>query len=232
MTTSELSPAPAAKLTGKESRFSPWLTKIIYPVGRVFLPTYFSAIEISGQEHVPPTGAVIIAPTHRSRWDSLLVPYVVGPYVTGRDVRFMVSQNEMRGVQGWFVRRLGGFPVDTNRPGLSTIRHSMELLHQGEMLTIYPEGNLFYDGGLHPLKPGLARIAMQTIASNPELALKIVPIVFKYSRPEPQFGDRVSIAIGKPLDVVDYREQTTKVGTQNITADLTLSMKQLTSEVN
>ena len=106
-----------------QSKFSPWLTKIIYPIGRyLLLPGFFREIEIIGQEHIPATGAVILAPTHRARWDSFLIPYVAGPYATGRDLRFMVSMDEMKGVQGWFVRRLGGFPIDTTKPSIAIPR--------------------------------------------------------------------------------------------------------------
>jgi 1-acyl-sn-glycerol-3-phosphate acyltransferase len=156
---------------------SGWLTKIIYPLGQyVVLPGFFREIEIIGREYLPQTGAVILAPTHRSRWDPILVPYAVGPYVTGRSSRFMVSIDEVKGIQGWFVRRLGGFAIDTNKPSIASIRHSVELLHAGEMLTIFPEGNIFREGTLAPLKKGLSRIAMQAESSKPGLDLKIIPV--------------------------------------------------------
>jgi 1-acyl-sn-glycerol-3-phosphate acyltransferase len=211
-----------------QSGCSPWLTKIIYPLGKyLLLPGYFREIEIVGQEYIPLTGAVILAPTHRSRWDSLLIPYAVGPYVTGRSSRFMVSLDEMKGLQGWFVRRLGGFPVDTTKPGIASIRHSVELLHQGEMLTIYPEGNIFRDGTLHPLKQGLARIAIQSVSLKPELDLKIIPISLNYEHPVPKFRDRVSIQIGEPLQVQNYGQFSTKIGAEQLHQDLTRSLADL-----
>jgi len=72
-----------------------------------------------------------------------------GRGVTGRDLRFMVSADEVRGIQGWFD--LGGFP--DKHPAITTLRHE-SLLQQGEMLVIFPEGNIFRDGSLHPLKLG------------------------------------------------------------------------------
>jgi 1-acyl-sn-glycerol-3-phosphate acyltransferase len=137
----------------------------------------------------------------------------------------MVSSDEMTGVQGWFVRRLGGFAVDTNKPSISSIRHSVELLHQGEMLTIFPEGNIFRDGTLHPLKKGLARIAMQAEALKPGLDLKIIPISLNYEHPEPKFRDRVSIQICEPLQVQAYQQFSTKVGAEKLHQDLTRSLE-------
>ncbi len=192
------------------------------------LPGFFREIEVIGQEHIPQTGAVILAPTHRARWDSFLIPYAAGPYVTGRNVRFMVSIDEMTGIQGWFVRRLGGFPIDTTKPGIGSIRHSVELLHQGEMLTIYPEGNIFRDGTLHPLKKGLARIAIQSVSLKPDLDLKVIPICLNYEQPVPKFRSRASVRIGKPLQVQNYQHLSSKVGAEQLHQDLTRSLEELT----
>ncbi|MDB9376621.1 1-acyl-sn-glycerol-3-phosphate acyltransferase, partial [Nodularia sphaerocarpa] len=80
------------------SRVSPWLSPLLYLLGRhLLLPLFFGQIEITGQENIPLTGPVIFAPTHRSRWDSLLLPYATGRCVTGRDLRFMVTINECQG---------------------------------------------------------------------------------------------------------------------------------------
>jgi 1-acyl-sn-glycerol-3-phosphate acyltransferase len=210
------------------SDISPWLTKIIYPLGQyIVLPGFFREIEIRGKEYTPHTGAVILAPTHRTRWDALLTAYAIGPYVTGRSSRFMVSVNEMKGLQGWFVRRLGGFAIDTTKPSPGVIRHSIELLHQGEMLTIFPEGNMFRDGVLHPVKEGLTRIATQAVSLKPDLDLKIIPINLDYEHPYPKFRDRVTVELGKPLQVNDYQQFSSKTGAKKLHQDLTQSLEDL-----
>jgi len=215
---------------------SGWLSKIIYPLGQyIVLPGYFREIEIIGKQYIPHTGAVILAPTHRARWDAILIPYVFGPYVTGRDLRFMVSIDEMKGIQGWFARRLGGFAIDTKKPGISSIRNSVELLHNGEMLTIFPEGNIFRDGTLHPLKKGLARIAMQAESLQPGLGLKVIPVNLNYDSEPILRGslfqwlrrDRVSIQIGEPLDVKTYQQFSNKIGAEKLHQDLTHSLEDL-----
>jgi 1-acyl-sn-glycerol-3-phosphate acyltransferase len=217
-----------ASLHHKAAGVSPWLSKIIYPLGQyLVIPSYFREIEVIGKAYIPHTGAVILAPTHRTRWDAILMPYVFGPYVTGRNLRFMVSSDEMKGIQGWFARRLGGFAIDTNKPGIASIRNSVDLLHNGEMLTIFPEGNIFRDGTLHPLKKGLARIAMQAESLKPGLNLKVIPVNFDYERPEPRFRDRVSIQIGEPLQVQDYQQFASKTGAAKLHQDLTQSLTDL-----
>lgn len=224
MTNPDITPHQADKHQ-IDPAFSPWVPKILHPLGQyLLLPGFFREIEITGKEHIPYTGAVILAPTHRARWDSFLVPYAVGPYVTGRNPRFMVSADEMTGIQGWVVRRMGGFAVDTTKPGIASIRHSVDLLHQGEMLTIFPEGNIFRDGTLHPLKKGLARIAMQAVSLKPELDLKILPIGIEYEHPVPKLRTRASIRLSAPLQVQDYQQFSSKIGAEKLHQDLTTAL--------
>ena len=123
----------------------------MYAIGeKLILPAYFSRIKIIGQENIPRSGPVVLAPTHQARWDSLLVG-LIGKRA-GRYLRFMVTADECMGIQGWFIRRLGGFPVHVRKPSVKTLRHGVELLKEKEMLVIYPEGDLYRDG-IHPLKP-------------------------------------------------------------------------------
>jgi 1-acyl-sn-glycerol-3-phosphate acyltransferase len=218
-----------ASITAIQSQISPWLTPIAYGLGcRLVLPAFFR-IEVTGQENLPKNGAVILAPTHRARWDSLLVPYATGRFVTGRDLRFMVTADEVRGLQGWLIKRLGGFPVNPRNPAIASLRYGVEVLQNGEMLVIYPEGNIFRDKKLRPLKPGLARIALQAEASRPGLDMKIVPIHLRYEMPYPKRGCKVNIQIGQPLEVATYSQGSTKQKAQQITQDLETALRQLDS---
>lgn len=211
-----------------QSQVSPWLGSIAYFLARYFImPGYFGSIEVIGQENVPRTGAVILAPTHRSRWDALLVPYTAGRLVSRRDPRYMVSANEMRGLQGWFIRRLGGFPVNTDHPGISSFRHAVDLLRQGEMVVIFPEGGIFQDDQVHPLKPGLARIALQVENLQPDVEVKIVPMSLHYSGIIPRWRSKVRVQIGQPITVAEYLEGSVKKNTLKLTQDLEASLTQL-----
>jgi 1-acyl-sn-glycerol-3-phosphate acyltransferase len=218
----------STKLADTNSRISPWLSSLTYLLAEnVVLPLYFSQITITGQENLPTSGPVILAPTHKARWDSLLLPYATGRYVTGRDLRFMVTSTECQGFQGWFVRRLGGFPVNSKRPSITTLRHTVELLQRGEMLVIYPEGGIFRDRDVHPLKPGIARLALSAESSHPGLGVKIVPICFNYSDPYPNWGADVSISIASPIKVSDYGSGCAKQDAKRLTDDLHHALQQL-----
>lgn len=210
------------------SRLSPWLAPIMYGIGeKIVLPAYFSNIQIGGQENIPESGPVILAPTHQARWDSLLVG-LLGKRA-GRYLRFMVTADECLGIQGWFIRRLGGFPVHVRRPSVKSLRHGVQLLQGEEMMVIYPEGNIYRDS-IHPLKPGLARIALRAERSRPNLDVKIVPISIAYSDPCPKWGGSARVTIGEPICVSDYKAGEPKVRSRELTQDLQATLERLAAE--
>lgn len=212
------------------SRISPWIAKILYPIGcYLVLPLFFSKIQITGQENIPQDDPVIIAPTHRSRWDAFIVPYALGRLVSGRDLRFMVSANEVKGLQGWVIRRMGGFPVNTKHPQLDSVRHSIEILQQDqEMLVIFPEGGIFNDYQIHPLKRGVALIALQAEETNKsERRVKILPVGIRYSKPFPGWGTEVRVDIGSPLTVSNYLSGSLRKSSQKLTIALQGSLQKL-----
>ena len=211
------------------SRVSPWLARIIYPIGCYFvLPLFFGKIQIQGKENIPLQDPVIIAPTHRSRWDAFIIPYALGRLVSGRDLRFMVSANEVKGIQGWVIRRMGGFPVNTDRPQLNSVRHSIELLKLNqEMLVIFPEGGIFNDYQIHPLKRGVAAIALQAKIDKSKRGVKILPVGIRYSQPYPSWGTDVKVDIGSPLTVSEYLGKSLRQSSQQLTAALQKRLQQI-----
>lgn len=211
-----------------QSSISPWVSNILYPVASLgILPLFFEKINISGLENIPHNCPVILAPTHRSRWDGILVTFAAGKLTTGRDLHYMVSADELTGIQGWIIRKMGGFPVNTRCPKIGTFRHSVELLQQNKMLVIFPEGGIFQDGKIHNLKNGLARIALQVETKQPKSKVKIIPIAINYSDNIPTWGSEVEIKIGQSLNVAEYTKETIKKSTKKLTQDLKICLQEL-----
>lgn len=209
---------------------SPWFARFLYWAGGDGLVRhYFSQIRVTGQEFLPRSGPVIIAPTHRSRWDGLVIPYVVGRPVTGRDLYFMVSHNEMFGLQGLIIRHFGGFPVNTTRPGVVAFRTAVEILRHGQALVLFPEGNIFRKQKVTKIRPGLARIALQAAALRPEPDVQIIPVALCYHPPIPQWRASVEINIGQPLHLAAYRSYEVKQAADLLTHHLTRALIHLES---
>ena len=85
---------------------------------------------------IPINSSIILAPTHRSRWDGLILTMAMGRRVTEKDCRFMVTKSEMKGIQGWFLRRLGCFSINQLSPSLKALRNAIQIIEEGEQLSL------------------------------------------------------------------------------------------------
>ena len=194
---------PAALLSPRErslcNGINPWLAPLAMVLTQdVALSGFFRGrVRVLGREHLPMQGPLLLAPTHRSRWDALMLPRAAGRRVTGRDCRFMVSSDEMVGLQGWFLHRLGCFPVNPRKPAAASLRLAVELLQAGQQLVVFPEGRIQQDDTPLRLMPGLARLA--ALAEGQGVAVPVLPVGIAYSHAKPRFGDRAALCFGEPL---------------------------------
>ena len=150
---------------------------------------------------IPINSSIILAPTHRSRWDGLIITMAMGRRVTKKDCRFMVTKSEMKGIQGWFLKRLGCFSINQLSPALSTLRYAIELIEKGEQLVVFPEGKINKFGKKLVLKQGLFRLAK--LATKKTDSITIIPIGIAYSNLSPKFGGQFCISLGTPISMND-----------------------------
>ena len=150
---------------------------------------------------IPHNSSVILAPTHRSRWDGLILTMAMGRRVTKKDCRFMVTKSEMKGIQGWFLKRLGCFSINQLKPSLSVLRYAVNLIATNRQLVVFPEGKINKDGKRIPLKQGLYRLAK--LATKKTTSITIIPIGIAYSKIPPKFRSKVYICFGDPITIND-----------------------------
>ena len=146
---------------------------------------------------IPLDSSIIIAPTHRSRWDGLILTMAMGRRVTKKDCRFMVTQSEMKGIQGWFLKRLGCFSINQLSPSTSLLRYAVNLIINKKQLVVFPEGKINKYGNKIALKEGLFRLAR--LATKKTNLITIIPIGIAYSEVSPKFRSKVSLCFGKPF---------------------------------
>ena len=146
---------------------------------------------------IPKNSSIILAPTHRSRWDGLVLTMAMGRRVTKKDCRFMVTKSEMRGIQGWFLKRLGCFSIDQLSPSLSKLRYAINLIEKGEQLVVFPEGKINKNGKKLVLKEGLYRLAR--LATKKTNSIFVIPIGIAYSKTIPNLGDTFCLSFGQPI---------------------------------
>ena len=157
---------------------------------------------------IPRNSSIILAPTHRSRWDGLLLTMAMGRRVTNKDCRFMVTKSEMIGIQGWFLRRLGCFSINQLSPSLSALRYAINLIEKGEQLVVFPEGRINKYGKKLVLREGLYRLAR--LATKKTTSITIIPIGIAYSRISPKFRDQFCLSFGQPISMDDKLNLTIK----------------------
>jgi 1-acyl-sn-glycerol-3-phosphate acyltransferase len=156
-----------------------------------------------GAENVPEHGPAIIASNHLSFSD-----HFFGPLPLRRQVIFLAKSEYFtgRGLKGLFSRAfftaLGQIPVDRAGGAASeqALRTGLQVLADGQLLGIYPEGTRSPDGRLYRGKTGIARLAL-------EARVPIIPCAmirtFEFmpsGQTRPNFKVRPGVRYGEPLD--------------------------------
>ena len=114
----------------------------------------------------------------------------------------MVTKSEMKGIQGWFLKRLGCFSINQISPSLSVLRYAVDLIVKKRQLVVFPEGKINKYGKKIVLKEGLFRLAR--LATTKTNFITIVPIGIAYSEVSPKFRSKVSLCFGEPLIINDH----------------------------
>ena len=169
----------------------------------IVLKLFFSKKKIINNGFsIPQNSSIILAPTHRSRWDGLVLTMAMGRRITKKDCRFMVTKSEMKGIQGWFLKRLGCFSINQLSPSLSALRYAIDLIEKREQLVVFPEGKINKDGKKLVLKEGLYRLAR--LATKKTTSIHIIPIGIAYSKVPPNFRGEFCLSFGEPIAINDY----------------------------
>ncbi|MEU5111980.1 lysophospholipid acyltransferase family protein [Streptomyces longwoodensis] len=161
---------------------------------------------IEGLEHVPETGAAIVAGNHLSFSDHFLMPAVLK-----RRITFLAKAEYFTGpgikgrLTAAFFRSAGQIPVDRSgkEAGRAAIREGLGVLGKGELLGIYPEGTRSHDGRLYKGKVGVAVMALR--AGVPVVPCAMIG-TFEAQPPGtvvPRLRP-VAIRFGEPLDFSRY----------------------------
>ena len=175
----------------------------------IVLRIFFSKKKILNSNFsIPSNSSIILAPTHRSRWDGLILTMAMGRRVTNKDSRFMVTRSEMRGIQGWFLKRLGCFSINQYSPSVSALRYAVNLIKLREQLVVFPEGKINKYGKKLVLKQGLYRLARLAIKKTKSII--IIPIGIAYSEVSPRFRGEFCLTFGQPISMDDYLNLTIK----------------------
>ncbi|WP_399882403.1 lysophospholipid acyltransferase family protein [Streptomyces sp. BBFR51] len=119
---------------------------------------------IEGLDHVPGSGAAIVAGNHLSFSDHFLMPAVLRRRITFLAKAEYFTGPGLKGrLTAYFFRSAGQIPVDRSgkEAGQAAIREGLGVLGRDELLGIYPEGTRSHDGRLYKGKVGVAVMALR-----------------------------------------------------------------------
>jgi 1-acyl-sn-glycerol-3-phosphate acyltransferase len=150
-------------------------------------------LEVVGLENVPLEGPLILMINHTS----LIDPAMAGGVMPREIVAMSKIESFRDPILGIIVRLYGAFPVRRGEVDLQATRRALEVLHNGEVLLMAPEGTRSKECRLQPGHDGMTFIALR--ANAPVLPMAITgtndfsPNLKRLRRTD------VKIVIGKPF---------------------------------
>lgn len=156
---------------------------------RIFFGIFFP-LKVYGLEHIPDKGPVLLCSNHISNFD----PATVGIKLD-RKVHYM-AKAELFSFKplGLFLTSLGAYPVKRGGVSKDAIRNSIQLLKDGHVMGIFPEGTRSSKDSA--AKKGAAMIALRSGAT-------VIPVTligeYKWFRP-------MTVLYGKPVELSEFME--------------------------
>ncbi|MBV1944979.1 1-acyl-sn-glycerol-3-phosphate acyltransferase [Streptomyces sp. BV129] len=161
---------------------------------------------IEGLDHVPDSGAAIIAGNHLSFSDHFLMPAILKRRITFLAKAEYFTGPGLKGrLTAFFFRSAGQIPVDRSgkEAGQAAVREGLKVLGRGELLGIYPEGTRSHDGRLYKGKVGVAVMALKAGAPVVPCAMIGTFEAQPPGRKIPKLRP-ITIRFGEPLDFSRY----------------------------
>ena len=163
----------------------------------------------SGCESIPNTGPVIIASNHISNWDAVLLGLACH-----REVHFLAKQGLFRNrFFAHVLRQVNAIPLSRSGSDTRALRRAIEVLKDGGVIALFPEGTRSKTGKLGRAKSGTGYVAHASGAT-------VIPALISGSdRMWRSFVNRgeLRVSFGKPLSVEGpatsetYRDVTLRV---------------------
>jgi len=146
--------------------------KILWMAAKVlgfFVFKILFQLEIKGKENIPRHGNFIIASNHTSFLD----PPLIG-YICNKPISYFTKQEQLVGLFGLLITKLGAIPISKTNVGRSDIRCAIDIIKRGKSMLIFPEGTRSRTGKILPGKPGIGLIATRT-------KVPVIPVYIKGS---------------------------------------------------
>ncbi|MCB8932984.1 MAG: 1-acyl-sn-glycerol-3-phosphate acyltransferase [Fimbriimonadaceae bacterium] len=131
-----------------------WLWLPMMKLFAGFLMFLLGSLRVRGKYRVPRKGPVLVLVNHTADIDPVAVQLACT-----RPIHFM-AKSELFSMPalGPFLKLFKAFPVKRGEPDRGALKLAVEYLKAGEVVCVFPEGQLSENGELQELKPGVALI--------------------------------------------------------------------------
>jgi 1-acyl-sn-glycerol-3-phosphate acyltransferase len=161
------------------------------------LSHFIYRFRIRGDEHIPTEGAAVLVCNHVSFIDAVLL-MAASP----RPIRFIMDHRIFRvPVLGWLFRLAKAIPIASQKDDPAAYERAfaqaVDVLREGDLLAIFPEGAITRDGTLQPFKGGVMKIL--AAARDEGLDPPVIPMALTnlwgsfFSRIEQRDGQNVAM---------------------------------------
>jgi len=208
----------------------PFFMRASQLVGRTLIRSC-TRVSVEGLEHVPKSGALILAGNHISNADP---PFVAG-WLTpalGRPVHWMAKAEALDWpLAGWFMRHNGAFGIRRGAADTEAFKLARAVLDDGRVLGTFPEGTRSPTGALQRAKDGATLLALRSGAPILPIGVTDTDRFWPRGRALWRFGGRISMRIGEPF-VLERRvaPDGTKEPLGDVTTRLMLHIAELLPE--
>ncbi len=123
----------------------------------IWIMRFFYRPCVINQQRIPERGGVLIVANHVTYADALFITMV-----SPRPVRFIVSE-EFMGVNmlGWILELFNSLPISSKNPREALVS-AANAIKEGEVICIFPEGQLTRTGNLSPIRRGMELIVRRS----------------------------------------------------------------------
>ncbi len=116
-------------------------------------------IKINELDHVPQQGPLLIYPNHIIAFEVPLIYHLLQPRLVSAMAKAESWDNRF---YAWLFDLWKIVPVKRGQADTTAIRHSLQMLDEGYVFTISPEGTRSHDGKLIKAHPGIVPIALKS----------------------------------------------------------------------
>lgn len=182
-----------------------------------FFTRIFFRVKKYGVHNIPKDGAVILCCNHTSISDILFMA-ILCP----RQIHFMGKDELFKNkILAFLFKKLGAFSVNRRTGDKCAINKAEELLNNGKILGIFPEGTRYTDGAPHKAKPGTAMLALSTKAP-------ILPCAVYRDTAKVKLFQKATFRFGAPIYYDEYvGEDEGKTAIRRVSALITEKITEL-----